>query len=647
MTLLAAAHHDGSALYVEPLEWRLGGVAGIRLRVPHAAGVDAVAVRYTHDGEQACVPMKHERCESIESWWSFDVPLENPLVSYRFLLSSSGNPSRWLNATGEHLHDTPDADDFVLRVDVDYPRWPTKSVVYQVFPDRFATSELDVATPEWARRRAWDELPQGPDWSSELFGGDLYGAAEHLDHVARLGADVVYLTPFFTARSAHRYDAATFDEVDPLLGGNDGLEALTKQAHAWNMRVMGDLTLNHCGASHPWYDQATSRPDAKERSYFYFERDADGVEKPATWLGVRSLIKLNFASDDLRGVVYRHRDAIAKKWLRGDNGLDGWRIDVANMMARRREHDMSHEVSKEFVDECRAEKSDAYVVGEHFQDGRADLAHGGWHGVMAYSAFTRPVWAWLRAETLPSEFPQSFLGSAFGVPKRDGVSMVAAMRAFTAGVPFDAVLRSWLILDSHDTPRFHVLTGDTSRTKVGVGLQMTMPGVPMVWMGDEIGLGGTSCGEDSRRPMPWGNESEWDNDLLEWYTQCIALRRASEALAIGSLRWVHVGTDVVVYLRETSSDRILCCAARGVHVPIQIPAEQLDCESLTTLLGSNAQLVDGRVVLPAVGPAFHMWRLSGSPNRHAVGSSSPTESSAGSSSTGSSTTRSSTEVARG
>jgi alpha-glucosidase len=611
MTLLAP-HHDGSSLYVEQLDWRLGGSARVRLRTPHRSGIDAVAVRYTHDGEQACIPMALEFSDARESWWVFEVPLTNPLVSYRFLLSSNDNPDTWLNATGLHRHDTPDADDFVLRVDVQYPQWPTKSVVYQVFPDRFATSDLDVATPEWAVRRSWADLPTGPDWSSELFGGDFYAAAEHLDHVARLGADVVYLTPFFTARSAHRYDAATFDEVDPLLGGNAGLEALTKQAHAWNMRVMGDLTLNHCGVTHPWYERASNSADAVERGYFYFERDEDGIERPATWLGVSSLIKLNFASQALRGVVYRHRDSIAKRWLQGENGLDGWRIDVANMMARRAAHDVSHEVSREFVDSCHESKPDSYVVGEHFQDGRTDLSHGGWHGVMAYSAFTRPVWAWLRADELPKGFPQSFLGSAFGVPKRDGVSMVSAMRAFTAGVPFDAVLRSWLILDSHDTPRFHVLTGDRARTKVGVGLQMTLPGVPMVWMGDEIALGGTTCGEDSRRPMPWGREEEWDGDLFEWYSRCIALRRASDALATGSLRWVHVGTDVVAYLRETTNDRILCLAARAVHAPVQIAAEDLGCERMSTLVGADPTVIDGRVVLPAGGPAFHAWRLDGS-----------------------------------
>jgi len=154
-----------------------------------------------------------------------------------------------------------------------------------------------------------------------------------------------------------------------------------------------------------------------------------------------------------------------------------------------------------------------------------------------------------------------------------------------------------------------VLTGDRERTKVGVGLQMTLPGVPMGWMGDEIGVGGTTCGEDSRRPMPWDREGEWDNDLLAWYRECIRLRRGSDALAVGSMRWLHVGPDVVVYLRETATDRVLCCASRASHAAVQLSMESLECSQVSTLLGVAPQLVDGRLVLPAVGPGFHAWQL--------------------------------------
>jgi len=133
-----------------------------------------------------------------------------------------------------------------------------------------------------------------------------------------------------------------------------------------------------------------------------------------------------------------------------------------------------------------------------------------------------------------------------------------------------------------------------------------------VWMGDEVGMGGVTCGEDSRRPMPWENEASWDNDLFEWYRQCIAIRRSSDALAVGSLRWLHVGADVVVYLRETPEDRLLCCASRAVHAAVQLPTEALLCERIVTVLGDSVTLLEDRIVLPADGPSFHVWRLEGS-----------------------------------
>ena len=109
--------------------------------------------------------------------------------------------------------------------------------------------------------------------------------------------------------------------------------------------------------------------------------------------------------------------------------------------------------------------------------------------------------------------------------------------------------------------------------------------------------------------MPWDRETEWDTDLLAWYRECIRLRRGSDALARGSLQWLHVGSEVVVYLRETTSDRLLCCASRATHAAVQLPVDALQCERVDTLLGVAPQLVDGRLVLPASGPAFHIWKL--------------------------------------
>jgi len=161
------------------------------------------------------------------------------------------------------------------------------------------------------------------------------------------------------------------------------------------------------------------------------------------------------------------------------------------------------------------------------------------------------------------------------------------------------VLHSWPLLDSHDTPRFSSGAASSAHRDVGIGMLMTSPGVPMIFAGDEIGLGG-AWGEDARRPMPWDDRSSWDEATLGVYRDLARLRRSSDALARGGLRYLHVSADAVLYLRESAGERLLCLAARAAHAPIATPFTQLE-----TLYGGDAR--DG--VLTADGPAFHVWRV--------------------------------------
>ncbi len=141
--------------------------------------------------------------------------------------------------------------------------------MYQVFPDRFARSAAadDREAPGWAEPAAWDDpvAHVGPSTSRQFYGGDLAGVAEHLDHLVDLGVNLLYLTPVFPARSNHRYDALSFDHVDPLLGGDEALAALVEAAHARGIRVIGDLTTNHSGDAHEWFQAALGNPRLPSR----------------------------------------------------------------------------------------------------------------------------------------------------------------------------------------------------------------------------------------------------------------------------------------------------------------------------------------------------------------------------------------------
>jgi alpha-glucosidase len=581
-TLLDSPHHDGSELYVLERPDDLGDEAVVRLRIPRAASVDAVWLRHIRDGEAREVEATLDAESDTERWWRASFPADNPVTRYRWLLTGGDVGYAWVNGLGTVDHDLPDSDDFVLVVGrAEGPAWHVESVVYEIFPDRFARGGVSAEPPEWAIPRDWNELPtgRGPATPFEWFGGDLRGIEQRLDHIQRLGASVLYLTPIFPAGSTHRYDAWSFDRIDPLLGGNDALRSLLDAAHAHGIRVLGDLTPNHCGDGHDWFRAARSDPDAPERELFSF--DDSFTHGFACWWDIPTLPKLNWESPELR----RRLAAVARRWL--DFGLDGWRIDVANMTGRLRDVDVNTEARRTL----REAAGDAPLISEHFHDFRGDLDGRGWSGTMNYSGFAKPVWAWLRGDT-SSTGPQA----------------VATMRRFRAGVPWSCVLHSWPLLDSHDVPRFRTTAGSRERHLVGIGLQMTTPGVPMVFAGDELGLEG-EWGEDARRTMPWDRPETWDAALFEEYRTLIALRRSSGALARGGIRYAFVADDSIAYLRETPGERLLCLANRASGAPVSLPLGALGCAELETLYGGDAACSGGRAVLPGAGPSFHVWRL--------------------------------------
>ena len=583
---LAGPHHDGSELYVLERPGELDGTAVLTMRAPRGAA-DRVLLRYVVDGEPRTAEAVVDAQAGGETWWRAELPVANPVVRYRWLLASGEAGYGWLNGRGIVTNEVTGADDFVFALEAGAPAWHRSSVVYEIFPDRFATTGAaqNALTPDWVVPREWGRLPEGRgrNTSRELYGGDLPGIEQHLDHIEALGANVLYLTPFFPARSTHRYDATSLEQVDPLLGGDEALASLVKAAHARGMHLVGDLTLNHCGAGHEWFLRAEADAAALERELFFF--DGSPPLGYATWLGVRSLPKLNWSSAELHGRM----GAALRRWL--DAGLDGWRIDVANMVGRYRRLDLNYEVAAWARELC----GDRLLIAEHGHDFRPDLDGRGWHGVMNYAGFLRPAWWWLRHEGIAED-----VFSDAPAPLYGGGELASVMRDFRSGVPWDAVLNSWTLLDSHDTARFRTIAGSREKHLVGIGLQMTTPGVPMIFAGDEIGLEG-EWGEDARRTMPWDRPDSWDRTLLAHYRELAALRRSHEALASGGLRYVHVGEDAVVYLRETRGERLLCLAARAAHDPVTVPFTELE-----TLYGDDAQ----NGVLPADGPAFHIWRIS-------------------------------------
>ena len=609
MLLPDTPHHDGSPLYAGTDRPELGDTVPVWLRVPRENHGGGVWVRSTPDAEPHYDEAVIDRQDEHAVWYRADLDVHNPVTRYRWLLAGRPDRYSWLSGTGRHDNDVPDAHDFTLSAHPAPPAWATDACIYQIFPDRFARSTAADTRPlpDWAIPADWDDPVEyrGPRGPRQLYGGDLDGVVEHLDHVAGLGFDTIYLTPFFPAGSNHRYDASSFDRVDDLLGGDEALARLSSAAHDRGMRLVGDLTTNHSGRTHDWFQAAVENESAPERDFYYFRTDGSYVG----WYDHPTLPKFRFGAE-LQARLLDGPGSVVGQWLGPPVGLDGWRIDVANMTGRRTSDDTNLDVARAIRRTMLAVNPESVLVAEHCHDASGDLSGEGWHGAMNYAGFLRPVWAWLRS---PS-YRREFLGLPVDVPRLGGASAYRTMREFQAVTPWRSLTASWSLICSHDTPRIRTVVGDRDVVEVAAGLLFTFPGAPMVFMGDELGGEGV-LGEDARRPMPWHRRETWDSVTLERYRQLAKLRVGSASLRRGGMRWLAADDEVLVYLRETAEEVMLCVAARGPAPAVVLPRSRLGlgerAEATCVYGGADALEVraDGTVAVPVDGPSFQVWRL--------------------------------------
>ena len=403
---LHSVHHDGSERYVLPLggarhdRLRIGNEVKLRLRMAVDAPVERVLLRTAPDGEQLFTEMSVEPAGEPEQescrWWQATIRLNQPVVGYRFLLLA-GDGLRWLNGAGVQESTPLDVADFRLLAGYDAPDWLESSVIYQIFPDRFAASaagqeegssggamDAQVARARSlglpASRRAWDESPsRGREALFEFYGGDLPGIEQRLDHLESLGVNAIYLTPIFESLSNHGYDCVDHEHVAAHFGGNAALASLREATRKRGIRLILDIAPNHVGVAHPWFAAAQADPASPTAGFFSFIEHPDEYE---TWLGRRSLVKLNYESAALRRAMYEAPDAIMRRWLREPYSIDGWRIDVANMLGRLGPSQIGPDVARAMRQSVREENPNAYLVGENWFDATAQLMGDQWDAAM-------------------------------------------------------------------------------------------------------------------------------------------------------------------------------------------------------------------------------------------------------------------------
>lgn len=441
------------------------------------------------------------------------------------------------------------------------PDWVRDAIFYQIFPDRFARS---LTVPKPTHLDEWGAPPTIYGYQ----GGDLIGVVERLDYLVDLGINAIYFTPIFQSASNHRYHTHDYEKVDPMLGGDAALRRLIDEAHARGVRVVLDGVFNHASRGFfQFHDILENGANSAYLDWFTvmsFPLNAYDQEKtPAykAWWGLPALPKFNTDTPAVREFLW----GIGRKWI--DFGIDGWRLDVANEID-------DDSFWREFRRRVRAGNPEAYLVGEVWTEARRWLNKGDmWDAVMNY-LFTRACIAFFIGEAVDRDE----LGkTSFRVLDPTGAEAFGrAIRNLLEMYHPNVTAAQMNLLDSHDMPRFLALArGDRSALRLATLFQMTYPGAPSIYYGDEIGLSG---GHDpaNRAAFPWHRPETWDTALLHDFQRYIALRKARPALRRGSFRKLLARDGVFAFARPLGDETIVVAlnAATGTR-RVDLPLDGL------------------------------------------------------------------------
>ncbi len=483
------------------------------------------------------------------------------------------------------------------------PEWAKGALMYQIFIDRFNRGDEtnDVVDDEYIyiglpvkHKENWNEYPSNFD-VGYFYGGDLAGVLQKLDYLRDFGVEVIYFNPLFVSPSNHKYDTQDYDYIDPHIGvivedadgvlgeydtdnknavkyvkrvtSKKNLEAsnelfirLVEEAHKRNIKVIIDGVFNHCGSFNKWMDKegiykraddkypigAYWSKESEFRSYFNFiGNEYDG------WWGHDTLPKLYYEnSKKLVDEVLN----IAKKWVSPPFNVDGWRLDVAADLGY--SHEFNHIFWSMFREAVKSANNDAVILAEHYGDPSFWLDGKCWDGVMNYDGFMEPVsWFLTGLEKHSDREDMNLKGNA------DAFFLM--LKNALGKMPYDSILVSMIQLSNHDHSRFLTRTNGivgrinshkSEDAESGVKLevmrqaimmQITLPGAPTVYYGDEVGVCGFTD-PDNRRTYPWGNENL---ELLEYHRYVNKWHRIRKELKTGSLiRLISTG-GVVCYAR--------------------------------------------------------------------------------------------------
>lgn len=559
----------------------LGSKVSLGISVQTSKPINSVQAAISTDyGTEMKIAMdiRERKEDSLHFAADIDLPQESGLLWYYFELTIGGeilyygNNERNLGGIGSIYRTIPPKYQItVYKGDVKTPYWFKKAIIYQIFPDRFRNGSKNgkVLNPKknsfiYAN---WEDAPtyikdseKGSIARWDFFGGNLQGVIDKLDYIKKLGVAAIYLNPIFEAPSNHKYDTGDYNKIDPMFGSSETFRELCEKAGRVGISIILDGVFSHTGSDSKYFNRygsypgigAYQSPESPYYSWYRFNCSRDDYE---CWWGVDSLPNVNEMDPGYVDFIITGKDSVIKHWM--DMGAKGWRLDVADELP----DEFIHLIRKEM----KKKDTDSVLIGEVWEDASNKISYGRRR-------------AYLLGEALDSvmNYPFREIMLDFFTGKQDAKDTNDRLMSICENYPVHNFYCNMNLIGTHDVPRVLTLLGEAppeqqlsqlqkesyrlpegpkalavARLKLITLIQMTFPGVPSIYYGDEAGLEGYRD-PLNRGTYPWGSENK---EILEWYRTITFIRNKYDVFSTGSWIPIMAWGDVYGYVRRIEKGR--------------------------------------------------------------------------------------------
>jgi len=576
-------HNSRDDLYRVPGGAVTTGVpVSLRFRTFHN-DVTEVTVRVwsTSAGAQTLYPMELVATTDEDpygyDYWQVELPpqAEPTILYYRFIVRDGSDEDFYEDddlfdgGWGMAYEDSPD---YSFQIDVyqpDFvtPDWMKDAVVYQIFPDRFyngnprndaqSTDPTVYGSPVLVKN--WNDLPEGfcrayegyvceeNPMGRDFFGGDLQGLKDKLNYLQELGVTAIYFNPIFEAPSNHLYDTTNYFQIDPYFGSMGTFQSFVNQAAERGIHVILDGVFNHTSSDSLYFDRYARYPtvgafESQDSPYYDWYTFFTWPDSYNSWWGFDSLPVLT-EIQEVRDFIYGTEDrSVARWWV--EHGTAGWRLDVAP--------DKSHDFWQEFRQSVKSLDPEAIIIGEFWDDASPWILGNEFDSTMNYR-FRRALIGFVNGDT--NDPNQGFIQ---GLNPDQFNSILQSIKEDYPAPAFETTMN---LVGTHDTQRIlwaltpggrnredkeynlDNLTEGKQKLELLAIIQMTLPGAPTIYYGDEVGLTGDTDPDD-RRPFPWDS---MDDELLNHYQLLTGIRHQNSFLRTGSFDRLYTHNDDGTY----------------------------------------------------------------------------------------------------